>query len=178
MSQRIDSSVSSRTKRQKRAKMPLISTNPTTGSALGTYEELSDEELETRIVRAAAASKLQRQSDIAERARAMTQVANLLEQDRSEHARRMTEEMGKTLLSALAEVDKCAGTCRHYAEHAERYLADQSMATEANQSYVRHLPLGAILGVMPWNFPYWQVIRWAVPAIMAGNVGPLKDFSN
>ena len=156
----------------------LTSRNPATGEILGTYEELSDDELETRLVRAAAASKAQRQSSLSERAHAMSQVAELLDRDRDEHARRMTEEMGKTLVSALAEVDKCAGTCRHYAEHAETYLVDQSITTQANRSYVRHLPLGPILGVMPWNFPYWQAIRWAVPTIMAGNVALLKHSSN
>jgi succinate-semialdehyde dehydrogenase/glutarate-semialdehyde dehydrogenase len=158
--------------------MSLISRNPATGQVLSTHEELSESELEVRLVRAAAASRLQRQSALSERACSMIRVAELLERNRAEHARRMTEEMGKTLVSALAEVDKCAGTCRHYAEHAAEYLADQSVTTEAKRSYVRHLPLGPILGVMPWNFPYWQVIRWAVPAIMAGNVALLKHSSN
>ena len=152
----------------------LTSRNPATGQILRTYDELSDVELEARLVRAAAASKLQRQSSIAQRALLMNRVADLLDRDRAGHARGMTEEMGKTLVSALAEVDKCAATCRHYAEHAAEYLADQGVISEAKRSYVRHLPLGPVFGVMPWNFPYWQVIRWAVPAIMAGNVALLK----
>ncbi len=158
--------------------MPLTSTNPATGEILGTYEELSDDELETRLVRAAAASKKQHRVSIAERARSMIRLADLLERDRERHARLMTAEMGKTLASALAEVAKCAGTCRHFAAHAEQYLSDQPLVTEAKRSYVRHLPLGVVLGVMPWNFPYWQVIRWAVPAIMAGNAALLKHSSN
>ena len=108
----------------------------------------------------------------------MLRLADLLERDRLRHARLMTAEMGKTLASALAEVDKCAGTCRHYAIHAEQYLSDRPIVTEAEHSYVRHLPLGVVLGVMPWNFPYWQAIRWAVPAIMSGNVALLKHASN
>ncbi len=156
----------------------LVSRNPATGQVIGTYEQLSDSALEARLVRAAAASKAQRQSAMSDRAVLMIRVAESLERDRAEHARRMTEEMGKTLASALAEVDKCAGTCRHYAEHAAEYLADQRVITEAKSSYVRHLPLGPILGVMPWNFPYWQVIRWAAPTIMAGNVALLKHASN
>ena len=158
--------------------MPLISTNPATGRFLDAYEELSDDELETRLVRAAVASKRQSRSAIAVRAGSMHRLAELLERDRDEHGRRMTNEMGKTLASALAEVDKCAATCRHFSQNAERYLADQSIVTGASSSYVRQLPLGVVLGVMPWNFPYWQVIRWAVPAIMAGNVALLKHSSN
>lgn len=108
----------------------------------------------------------------------MNRIAELLEGQREQHARRITAEMGKTLLSALAEVDKCAATCRHYAENAAEYLADQTIATEGVASYVHYLPLGVVLGVMPWNFPYWQVFRWAVPALMAGNVALLKHSSN
>ena len=158
--------------------MPLTSTNPATGEILGTYEELTDDELESRLARAAATSMRQRRTSVAERARPMLRLAELLERDRLRHARLMTAEMGKTLASALAEADKCAGTCRHYATHAEQYLADRPIATEAERSYVRQLPLGVVLGVMPWNFPYWQVIRWAVPAVMSGNVALLKHASN
>ena len=158
--------------------MSLTSRNPATEGILGVYEELSEQEIETRLARAAAASKIQRQSNFSERAGKMQRLADLLEQRRDEHARRMTEEMGKTLVSALAEVDKCVLTCRHFAKHASSYLADQIIVTQANRSYVRQLPLGPVLGVMPWNFPYWQVVRWAVPAIMAGNVALLKHSSN
>jgi succinate-semialdehyde dehydrogenase / glutarate-semialdehyde dehydrogenase len=156
--------------------MTLISKNPATGEILGTYEESSDDEVEKRLARAAAAS--QKPTPMSARARSMNRLAELLEGQRERHARRITAEMGKTLLSALAEVDKCAATCRHYAENAREFLADQTIATEGDASYVRYLPLGVILGVMPWNFPYWQVFRWAVPALMAGNVALLKHSSN
>ncbi len=108
----------------------------------------------------------------------MRTVGTMLAEHRDAHARLMTDEMGKTFVSSLAEVEKCAHACRHYAEHAEKYLEDQAIETEAQSSYVRHLPLGVVLGIMPWNFPYWQVIRFAVPALMAGNVALLKHASN
>ena len=158
--------------------MSLTSINPATEEVVATYAELSDAEIETRLQRAAAASNKIRYTSVGDRAQLIRSVAALLAEHREEHARLMSDEMGKTLVSALAEVDKCVSTCRHYAEHAERYLEDRLVETEAESSYVRHLPLGVILGVMPWNFPYWQVIRFAVPALMAGNVALLKHSSN
>jgi len=156
----------------------LTSTNPATEETIGTYEELSEAELEVKLGRARNAAERQRRSSVRDRAHVIRRLGELLVEQRQSHARLMTQEMGKTLASALAEADKCAATCHHYAENAERYLDDQPISTEARGSYVRHLPLGAILGVMPWNFPYWQVIRWAVPTLMAGNVALLKHASN
>lgn len=108
----------------------------------------------------------------------MQRLARGLTEECREHARRITREMGKPLSAAESEVHKCASACSHYAENAASYLADIAIPTEAASSYVRPLPLGAILGIMPWNFPYWQAFRWAVPAIMAGNVALLKHASN
>ena len=158
--------------------MALISTNPATGQVLNTYAELTDSEVETILQRAQVASKHHRHSSLLSRVGCMQRLASALTEHQLEYARLITLEMGKTLASAAAEVQKCAVTCRHYAEHAERYLMDISVKTEATNSYVCHLPLGPILGVMPWNFPFWQVFRWAVPAVMAGNVGLLKHASN
>ena len=158
--------------------MALLSINPATEETLVTYDELTDAEVEVRLLRARAASDKQRRGSVRDRAHGMRNLAALLTQQRETHARLMTDEMGKTFVSALAEVEKCASTCRHYAEHAEKYLADSLVETEAQSSHVRHLPLGVILGVMPWNFPFWQVIRFAVPALMAGNVALLKHSSN
>jgi len=158
--------------------MQLVSINPATGQVLNSYDELSALELSARLARAAAAFKIHKRSSFSEREGSVRRLAQLLETSRDVHARRMTEEMGKTLASALAEVDKCVTTCRHYADHARVYLVDESIATDAALSYVRHLPLGPVLGVMPWNFPYWQVFRWAVPTVMAGNVVLLKHSSN
>ncbi len=158
--------------------MSLTSTNPATGEVLGSYTQLTDGELETRLSRAIVASQAHARTTIAQRAHCMQRLAAHLDEEKREHARRITREMGKTLSSAESEVDKCANTCRHYAENTQTYLADVSITTEATASYVRYLPLGVVLGIMPWNFPYWQAFRWAVPAIMAGNVALLKHSSN
>ncbi len=158
--------------------MSLTSINPATGEVLGSYTELTDGELETRMTRAALAAQDHAQTTNAARADCMRRVAARLIDEQSEHARRITREMGKVLSSAESEIEKCASTCRHFAENTATYLADVAIATEASRSYVRYLPLGVVLGVMPWNFPYWQVFRWAVPAIMSGNVALLKDAAN
>ena len=160
------------------SRVALTSINPSTEKTIGTYEELSDSELDAKVVRAKASFEQHRRSSVRERANLVRALGKLLHEHRESHARTMTEEMGKTFGSALAEVDKCAATCNYYAQYAEPSLDDKPIATEAQSSYVRHLPLGVILGVMPWNFPFWQVIRWAVPTLMAGNVALLKHSSN
>jgi succinate-semialdehyde dehydrogenase/glutarate-semialdehyde dehydrogenase len=142
------------------------------------FTPLDEGAIEAKLATAERAFQSWRRVRHAERAEAMVRAAALLEQEAPAFARLMTEEMGKPIDAALAEARKCASVCRHYAEHAERILADEPIATEADASFVRYLPLGAVLAVMPWNFPFWQVFRFAAPAVMAGNVGLLKHASN
>src|SRR6185503_10122097 len=156
----------------------MESKNPATGAVLARFEELDAPQIEARLERARAAFAGQRVSRFAERAAAMRRAADLLERDKLRFGMLMTQEMGKTLKSAVAEIEKCAWVCRYYAEHAERHLADERVAIDGATSYTRCLPLGPVLAVMPWNFPFWQVFRFAAPALMAGNVGLLKHASN
>jgi len=158
--------------------MAIASINPATRQTLKTFEPLSDSQIEDRLQRAALAYARHRTVPFAERARMMTKAAEILEGEKESHARLMTIEMGKTLRSAIDEAVKCASACRYYAENAERFLADEVIATTAKQSYIHYQPLGPILAVMPWNFPFWQVVRFVAPALMAGNVGLLKHASN
>ena len=158
--------------------MSIASTNPATGEVLRTFQPLSAAELEYKLARAAAAFEAHRRAAIAERARWMLRAAEILEAEKEDCARLMTLEMGKLFRAAVAEAAKCATACRYYAENAERLLADEIVRTEAGRSFVRYQPLGPVLAVMPWNFPFWQVIRFAAPALIAGNVGLLKHASN
>ncbi len=158
--------------------MPIASVNPATGETLRTFEPHSAAEVERRMALAARLFPGWRATSFAERARRLSRAADLLEARKSECGRIMTLEMGKPIGSAISEAEKCAWVCRFYAENAERFLADESVATDARRSYVRYEPLGAVLAVMPWNFPFWQVFRFAAPALMAGNVGLLKHASN
>ncbi len=161
--------------------MPIATVNPATGETLKTFDELSHAELEERLARAATAFEGYRLTSFADRARWMRAAADILDAERDDIARVMTTEMGKTLASAKAEVAKCATGCRYYAEHAEAMLADEpadAAAVGALRAYARYQPLGAVLAVMPWNFPLWQAMRFAAPALMAGNVGLLKHASN
>ena len=152
--------------------------NPATGQQLRVFDELDDAELDARIADAAATAAAYRYSSFAERAVHMARAAEILEQEKRAFARLMTLEMGKTLTSAIAEAEKCAWVCRYYAAHAEDQLRDEEVATDAARSYVAYQPLGVVLAIMPWNFPFWQVFRFAAPALMAGNVGLLKHASN
>ncbi|MBE9170061.1 NAD-dependent succinate-semialdehyde dehydrogenase [Pleurocapsales cyanobacterium LEGE 06147] len=158
--------------------MAIATINPTTGEKLQTFEPLSSEQIETKLAAAAAAFQAYRQNSIAQRSKWLERAADILEKDKVRFAKIMTTEMGKPIKSAIAEVEKCAWVCRYYAEHAASFLADVPASTDASQSFVRYQPLGAILAVMPWNFPFWQVFRFAAPALMAGNVGILKHASN
>ncbi|HEX2121576.1 MAG TPA: NAD-dependent succinate-semialdehyde dehydrogenase [Thermoanaerobaculia bacterium] len=158
--------------------MPIASINPATGETIATFEPLTAADVEQKLQKAVAAFEIHRRRPFGERAGRMRRAAELLESRAQEHARVITLEMGKPIKAAVAEVQKCAMVCRYYAEHAERYLAEEHIATDARESYVRFDPLGAILAVMPWNFPFWQVFRFAAPALMAGNVGLLKHASN
>ena len=157
----------------------LRSINPATGETLATFEPHGNAELDERLSRAAEAAKSWRNVPVRDRARLLAEVGAILDREKAELGRVMTLEMGKTLRSATDEAAKCALACRYYAEHAERFLAPELVTKdEAGRGEVRFLPLGVVLAVMPWNFPFWQVIRFAAPAIVAGNVGLLKHASN
>lgn len=158
--------------------MAIATINPATGETLKTFEALNDTEIVAKLDLANQAFKKYRQTDFSERSQWLQKAADILEQDKAEFAKLMTLEMGKPFKAAIAEVEKCAVVCRYYAEHAPSFLADVSVKTDASQSFVRYQPMGAILAVMPWNFPFWQVFRFAAPALMAGNVGLLKHASN
>jgi succinate-semialdehyde dehydrogenase/glutarate-semialdehyde dehydrogenase len=156
----------------------MQSVDPRSGEVLKSYEEHTEAQVEAALVRAQEAFARYRRTSFAERARWMARAADLLEAEKQGLARLMTQEMGKTLSSAVAEAEKCAWACRYYVEHAERMLADEVVATGAQRSFVRYQPLGAVLAIMPWNFPFWQAFRFIAPALMAGNVGLLKHASN
>ncbi|HLV91311.1 MAG TPA: NAD-dependent succinate-semialdehyde dehydrogenase [Acidimicrobiia bacterium] len=156
----------------------ISSVSPTDGRVLAEYEETPAAEVDHHIATAAALQEEWETVSIADRAVPMRVLADLLERDREKLAVLMADEMGKPLAQGLAEVDKCAWVCRHYADEAERILADMPIPTERAKSYVAYRPLGVVLAVMPWNFPYWQVFRFLAPALMAGNAGILKHASN
>jgi succinate-semialdehyde dehydrogenase / glutarate-semialdehyde dehydrogenase len=157
--------------------MAIATVNPATGQLLKSFEELSDAQLDAKLQKAADTFATYRKMSFAERSRMMQKAAEILEQEKRKFATLMATEMGKTFRSAVDESVKCASACRYYAENAERFLADEIVETSAKHSYVRYQPLGPILAVMPWNFPFWQVLRFAAPALMAGNVGLLKHAS-
>src|SRR5216683_676805 len=158
--------------------MAIATINPATGQVLKTFESLSDAQIEVKLQRAADTFLSYRKIPFAERARMMLNAAAILEGEKEIFARMMTTEMGKTFRSAVDEAAKCAWVCKFYAESAERFLADEVVETSANRSFIRYQPLGPILAVMPWNFPFWQVFRFIAPGLMAGNVGLLKHASN
>ena len=158
--------------------MAIATINPATGVTLKTFDALTDSEIEIKLQRAVNAFATYRAVPFSDRARMMLNAATILEQEKETLARLMTTEMGKPYRAAVDEALKCASGCRYYAEHAERFLADEAVTTSATSSYVRYLPIGPILAVMPWNFPFWQVFRFVAPALMAGNVGLLKHASN
>jgi len=157
--------------------MAIATVNPATGETLKTFEPLSDAQLELKLQKAADTFLSYRKTAFAERARMMVKAAEILEHEKESYGRVMTTEMGKTFKSAVEEAAKCAWVCRYYAENAERFLADEVVQTTASRSYISYQPLGPVLAVMPWNFPFWQVLRFAAPALMAGNVGLLKHAS-
>jgi succinate-semialdehyde dehydrogenase/glutarate-semialdehyde dehydrogenase len=158
--------------------MTIATINPATGRTERSFRPLSDADLETRIQCAADTYRRYRRMALAERTRMLVKAADILEAEKEVFGRLMTLEMGKTLKSAVDEAAKCAWACRYYAEHAERILAEEEVATSATRSLIRYEPIGPILAVMPWNFPFWQVFRFAAPALAAGNVGLLKHASN
>ena len=158
--------------------MTIASTNPATGQTLKTFSPHSDTEIEQRLKKAEQAFASWRKTGIVERARRLGKAAALLEERKDALGRLMTLEMGKLRKAAVAEVEKCAIGCRYYAENAEAHLAPEVVETDAKRSEKRFQPLGVVLAVMPWNFPFWQVFRFAAPGLMAGNVGLLKHASS
>ncbi|MDO8586960.1 MAG: NAD-dependent succinate-semialdehyde dehydrogenase [Armatimonadota bacterium] len=158
--------------------MAFQSINPATEEVVATYEEFTQQQLEQALERAAGAYRRWRRTSLAERSRLMRDAASVFRRERRRLARLATEEMGKPITEAEAEVEKCAWTCDFFADNAEKFLAPEPRASSASESYISFEPLGTVLAIMPWNFPYWQVIRFAVPALMAGNTAILKHASN
>ncbi|HEY9609023.1 aldehyde dehydrogenase family protein, partial [Allocoleopsis sp.] len=158
--------------------MGIATINPATGETIKTFEAESAESIAEKLALGQQTFEQYRQTSMQQRAEWLNKAAQILERDKVNFGKIMTTEMGKTLKSALAETEKCASVCRYYAEHAADFLADVAVSTDASKSFVRYQPLGLILAVMPWNFPFWQVFRFAAPALMAGNVGLLKHASN
>src|SRR5689334_7137676 len=158
--------------------MAIATINPATGEVIKTFQPLSDAEIESKIQLAVSTFKAERNTPFAVRAQRMLKAAEILERDKEKFAHLMTLEMGKTYKSAVAEAVKCTTACRYYAENTESFLADEVVETGAKKSFIRYLPIGPVLAIMPWNFPFWQVMRFAAPALMAGNVGLLKHASN
>ena len=158
--------------------MTVASINPTTGETLETFAETTPAALERVLDQALAAYQSWSRCSYAQRAQAMREAGRLLRERKTQHARTMALEMGKPLMQGEAEAEKCAWVCDYYAEHAERFLADEPRETDASKAFVRFDPIGPVLAIMPWNFPFWQVFRFAAPALIAGNAGLLKHAPN
>lgn len=156
----------------------IASVNPANGQIVRSFTPLSETEVDARIQRAVDTYRRYRRTPVAERGRLLLKAAEILESEKERFAKLMVLEMGKTLKAAVEEAVKCAGGCRYYAENAERFLAEEVVQTNATRSYIAYQPIGPILAVMPWNFPFWQVFRFAAPALAAGNVALLKHASN
>lgn len=158
--------------------MTLLSINPTNGQTIAEYQTHSKEKVDQLVANARSAFQDWRFSPLGERASILNKAADVLESNRESYALLMTREMGKPVSQSLAEIDKCAGACRFYADKSGEFLAPDMVNTEASESFVCYEPLGVVLAVMPWNFPFWQVFRFAAPGLMAGNAGLLKHASN
>jgi succinate-semialdehyde dehydrogenase / glutarate-semialdehyde dehydrogenase len=158
--------------------MSIQSINPANGEVLRSFDALSDDALQQKMTLAAATAKSYAQTPLEDRALWMRKLAVLIEQESGELAALMTQEMGKPIAAARAEAMKCAAGCRYYAANGAKILTPEVIRTEASRSYVRYDPLGVVLAIMPWNYPFWQVMRFAAPTLMAGNVGLLKHASN
>ncbi|NJL90197.1 MAG: NAD-dependent succinate-semialdehyde dehydrogenase [Coleofasciculaceae cyanobacterium SM2_1_6] len=158
--------------------MAIATVNPATGEVLQTFSPMSGEMVQEILARSHQAFQQYRWTDLAQRSTWLNNAAQILEAEKIHWGKLITLEMGKTLKSAIAEVEKSALVCRYYAENASKFLADTSIATDASSSFLRYQPLGIILAVMPWNFPFWQVFRFAAPTMMVGNGGLLKHASN
>ena len=158
--------------------MSIQSVNPATEEVIQTFEPFSASRVNEALEQAHTAFLSWRETSFAERSMLLRRVANYLREHQAELARTATLEMGKPLVESEAEIEKCAWNCEYYAENAEKFLADEQIATNATESYVAFRPLGVVLALMPWNYPFWQVIRFAAPALMAGNTAVLKHASN
>jgi len=158
--------------------MPIATINPFNGETLCTFEPLTPEQLDHKINLSATAFTHYRKMAFSERAKRMFCLGDILERDKEKLGRLITTEMGRPLTPAIGEIEKCAYVCKYYAENAQHYLKDEIVQTNASKSFVRYLPLGPVLAIMPWNYPFWQVIRFLAPALMAGNTGLLKHASN
>lgn len=159
-------------------KMPLRTINPATGELVKSFSEMTKKEVDEIIDNSHEAFLSWREVSFAERSKLMMNASNVLKEQKEEYGKILTLEMGKPIKQAISEVEKCAWVCEYYAENAEKILNKEIIETDASQSYVQFDPLGVVLAVMPWNFPFWQVFRFAAPALMAGNVGILKHASN
>ncbi|MCH2050123.1 MAG: NAD-dependent succinate-semialdehyde dehydrogenase [Trichodesmium sp. ALOHA_ZT_67] len=158
--------------------MQIATVNPATGEVLKTFEQITDTQIEAKLELAEKTFRAYCQTSITQRGEWLLAAADILEKNAEKFGKIMTLEMGKTISGAIAEAKKCALVCRYYAEKATEFLADVPAQTDASKSFVRYQPIGPVLAVMPWNFPFWQVFRFAAPALMAGNVGLLKHASN
>ncbi|MGH3611236.1 MAG: aldehyde dehydrogenase family protein, partial [Pseudonocardia sp.] len=158
--------------------MAIASINPATGEQIRTFDALTDEQVDQKLQLAADAFREYRATTYAQRGELLRSAAEILDGEAEQLGRIAALEMGKTLTSAIAEMGKCATGCRYYAEHTEQILADVPYRVPDARVLTRYEPLGPVLAIMPWNFPYWQVFRFAAPALMAGNVGLLKHASN
>jgi len=156
----------------------IESKNPYTGETIEKFEELSKGQIDEVLDNAQQRYKLWRKTSMGERAEFMNNAAEELKANKEEYARDITFEMGKPITQSISEIEKCAWVCEYYAKHAEEHLADRLIDTDAQKSYVSYEPIGVVLAVMPWNYPFWQVFRFAAPALMAGNIGVLKHASN
>jgi len=158
--------------------MTIQTLNPATGKSVKSFAPHTDAQIELAIEKSVIAYQALRLMSFAERSTCMTAAAVILEAQAEDFAAMITLEMGKPLKAATAEVEKCVSVCRYYAKYAQALLRDEIVKTDASKAFRAYLPLGPVLAVMPWNFPFWQVIRFAAPALMAGNTGLLKHASN
>ena len=158
--------------------MSIQSKNPYTEEIIDTYSELTEEEVQAKLAQAQSTFLSWRNTSIAERKKLMLNLAQIIRDKKEELAKIITSEMGKVIKESIAEIEKCALGCEYYANNAKKFLAPEIVETDASKSYINFEPLGIVLAVMPWNYPFWQVLRFAAPAIMAGNIGVLKHASN
>ncbi|NJW53195.1 NAD-dependent succinate-semialdehyde dehydrogenase [Salinimicrobium oceani] len=156
----------------------IISHNPYTGEKLKEHKEFTSEDINTTLDKATHAFSEWKQTSFSQRSGLMLKAAEELKENKQQYAETITKEMGKPISQSIAEVEKCAWVCEYYAQHAEAQLSPEAIETDAEDSYINYAPLGVVLAIMPWNYPFWQVFRFAAPALMAGNVGVLKHASN